>query len=313
MNSAPEAPLWALLDQIGLPFRVALGDLVARFGTAPCVWMPDLPLCALPARPLLAGVSPFTAQIMRGGDSTLPAFHLSAHYRAHSAKTLADKLTDRRTERNVADVVAALTGLLGPGTDCAASNTLGCEWRFGAARLRVIGFPPRLNSLPNSRHDSDPGSQTEAHITLQPGWMPPLSPAERVWLQDVRPLIAQSASSGAIALAPPWRRLPADLPLAPGIGLAGQGAALVVGMAGFFQLLPRAHLQGLLCGLARPARGGGYAVLEVLHAPPDLPDVRPHRLQVMSASYSDTALAREADILAQALGLTCRVERYLDD
>lgn len=311
----PETPVWTLLDRIGLPFRQPLATLVARHGTVPCVWSPSFAVCFLPTAPLLPGLSPFTVQLPPGADPTRPAFQFSAHYRAHSARTLADRLADRRTERNVADVIAALTPLLGPGEDAATSNTLGRVWRFGMARLKVIGFPPRLNPLPNSRHHSDPGSETEAHVTVEPGWMPPLTQAEQGWLRDFTPLIPGDWLAPDQVLAPPWRRLPADLqaPPANGFGLVGNGAAFASVIGPYVQLVPRVQIIGLTRALASPARGGGYASLSLDHAPPGLPGVHPHRLQLLSDRFSEFALEREADRLSLALGLPCAVERYLDD
>lgn len=311
----PERPIWDLLDQIGLPFRLPLSDLLTRHGTAPCVWLPSLAVCRLPTTPLLPGLSPFEAQVPSGTDQTRPAFHFSAHYRGHSARTLTDRLSDRRTERNVADVIAALSPILGPGEDAATSNTFGRVWRFGMARLRVTGFPPRLNPLPNSRHQSDPGSQTEAHVNVEPGWMPPLTKAERGWLRAFTPQIPSDWLTPAQGIAPPWRRLPADIqpPPSAGSGLAGEGAAFACVIGLYVQLVPRAHVIGLTRALASPARGGGYATLALEHAPPDLPGVRPHRLQLISDRFSEHALEREADTLSQSLVLPCKVERYLDD
>jgi hypothetical protein len=315
MQAAPEAPLWALLDRIGLPFRDPLGDLVAAHGTTPCVWLPSLPICTLPAQPLIHGLSRFETQVHPGVDPTLPVFQISAQYRVHSAKTMADHLVDRRCERNFADVTAALTRILGPGSPAASSNTLGLEWRFGAARLWVLGFPPRLNPGANSRHGSDPGSQTEAGLHLSPGWMPPLTAAEQAWLWGFEPLIRCDISQVPCnGLAPPWRRLPGDFPqAAAGFGPVAQGDGFVIVLGGFVQLLPRAHLTGLVRSLASPARGGGYAALELLHAPPGIAGLRGHRLHLMSASFDEDALAAEADLVARSLDLPCRVERFLDD
>lgn len=311
----PETPIWDLLDKIGLPFRLPLSDLLTRHGTLPCVWLPSLAVCRLPTTPLLPGLSPFDVQVQTGVDPTRPAFHFSAHYRVHGAKTVADRLSDHRTERNVADVIAALSSLLGPGEAAATSNTLGRVWRFGMARLRVIGFPPRLNPLANSRHQSDPGSQTEAHVSVEPGWMPPLTKTEQGWLRAFTPQIPSEWLAPGQGLAPPWRRLPTDIqpPPSTGSGLAGGGAAFASVIGPYVQLVPRAHVIGLTRALAAPARGGGYATLALDHAPPDLPGLRPHRLQLISDRFSDCAFEREADRLSQLLGLPCKVERYLDD
>jgi hypothetical protein len=311
---APETPLWDLLDQIGLPFRAALAQLVASHCTSACVWLPSLALCTLPSKPLVPGLSPFTVQVHPFADPTLPAFYLSAHYRAHSVKTLADRVVDRRTERNFAEVTAAITRLLGPGEDAATFNTLGRSWQFGMARLRVIGFPPRLNPLPNSRHQSDPGSKTEAFVSLEPGWMPPLTVIERGWLQTFTPLVPCDPLELGVQLAPPWRRVPADMSaLSTGCGLAGDGAAFAIVIGPYFQLVPRGRILGLSRDLASPARGAGYATLVLHYAPPDLPEKHAHRLQLMSDRFADHALEIEANRLAQALGVACTVQRYLDD
>lgn len=311
---APETPLWDVLDQIGLPFRVALAQLVASYGTSSCVWLPSLALCALPSKPLVPGLSPFTVQVHPFADPTLPAFYLSAHYRAHSVKTLADRVIDRRTERNFAEVTAAITRLLGPGEDAATSNTLSRSWQFGMARLRVIGFPPRLNPLPKSRHQSDPGSETEAFVSLEPGWMPPLTATERDWLQTFASRVPSGPLEPGVQLAPPWRRVPADMsPLSTGYGLVGNGAALAIVTGPFFQLVPRGHILGLSRDLASPARGAGYATLVLHHAPPGLSEKHAHRLQLMSDRFADYALEIEAKRLALELGVSCAVQRYLDD
>jgi hypothetical protein len=317
----PEAPLWLVFDRLGLPFREARQDLIARYGTRPSLWATQMQECPLPAAPLLPGLSDFHFQFGTHpgavDDLTTAPDWLTASYRVHSRLSLADRVVDRRVDRNHADVVRALAAMFGPGTDRSAINAWERRWQFGRALLTAHTFPPRLNTRfgPNSRHAADPGSATETSVTFNPGWLPDLTDVQRGWLASFRPIGTPDPWAPAQGFPPPlWHRWPADLgPLPePSYGPSADGAGfVVVTNAGFVKALPRDWLVNLCRDVVTPARGPGGTTLAVSILRSGQPHLPPDTI-TLSVGPPDT-LADEADRIAKALILPLVTRTFPDD
>ena len=298
-----EAPVWALLDEIGLPFREMLGALTAAQGTRPVVWSGGgLQLCDLPGRALVPGLSGFAAQFGPGEDTTLPPYCLQAQLRTHSRAGAADLLFDRRAQRNFAAVVGPLDARLGNGQDISTSNALTREWRFGMASLIATAFPLHLNRsrTPNRRHVAEPGSQTECGVQLYPGWLPPLGAQQLRWVADFRRIGVPPAPFFGRGWGPPrWTRME----LAPGYGPSADGGGFVVATGEFVKAIARADIIEVRRAVLTPARGPGGVELVLTHAPRGVAGVRPHQVKLAAAGYGERQLVAEGQALARAVGL----------
>ena len=321
MSPDPEAPLWAVFDRLGLPFREARQELIVRYGTRPSIWANSVQECHLPAAPLLPGLSEFHFQFgTHAGavdDLTTAPDWLTASYRVHSRLLLGDRVQDRRADRNHADVVRALTALFGPGTEGRATNTLERRWGFGRALLTARTFPPRLNSRvgAHSRDAADPGSATETLVTFNPGWLPDLTALQRGWLAAFHPSGTPAPWVPAQGFPPPlWHRWPADFgPLpAPAYGPSADGAGfVVVSDAGFVKAVSRDWLVDLRRDVVTPARGPGGATLSVSVLRSGQPQL-PHD-KITLAVGPPATLAAEAGRIAQALSLPLVESTFPDD
>ncbi len=304
----PEAPLWAFLDRLDLPFRTPLAVLLAQHGQQPgsANWLSD---CVLPGKTLLRGLSPFAVQVREGDDPTLPPVELVAAYR--SGRTPTDWLMDRRVYRNFDRVLQAVQAELGPGENAASSNTRAREWRYGMARLSVTVFPPALNPRRgnNVRYAADPGARHECSLRINPGWLPDLSAAQLAMVAEYHPIgAAMEPFFGRYHMAAPWHRWPAGAGPRPvtGYGPAAGGAGLVIVAGDLVHAIPRADLQELSREVLMPARGPGQVDLSVRYAPAGLTGVRPHLLVLARTQFERSALLAEGQALAAALDIPLR-------
>jgi len=319
LTDAPEAPFWAVLDQLGLPFRVPRQDLIARYGTRPSLWLKGREECHLPAAPLLPGLSEFHFEFSTGpgsvDDLTTAPDRLTATYRAHSHLMPAD----HRAERNHADVLQILVGLFGPGVEGIASNTLERSWQFGRARLVARSFPRHLNLQfgPNARHLADPGSETETSVTLHPGWLPELTAEQSRWLAAFRPVGTPDPQPVSLGNSPPlWHRWPDELGPrpAPAYGPSVDGAGFVViSDSGYVKTLPRAWLTSVRRDEATRARGPGGTSLSVEFLRSGQPALAPDRVTLAVRPPTSGILRPEAQALAAALSLPLVEHSFPDD
>lgn len=301
----PESPIWDFLDLLGLPFRETAGDLVARFGTRSCPWADTFRECDLPVTPLLLGLSAFSFQVLPGDDMSMPPNYLTASYRGAGFR-LTDVLRDSRAVRNFDQITGAVTRLLGPGCDVSSSNNLSRRWQTGIASVEVSCFPPHLNRCfgPNARDRLDPGSKHEAVIALTPFYKPPLSDEALGWLAAFKESGKPAPVPRPREVAPPrWHRWPVELGPEPpaGYGLSPDGAGFVVVSNDFAIALPRASLICLRRVVMFPAKGAGWASLELGFTPAK--GVRLHFETLLTAPPTADALRAEADELVSLLNL----------
>lgn len=305
---SPEAPLWAVLDRLGLLFRLTRQDLIAQHGTRPSLWVRDMAECVLPAEPMVQGLTCFYFQFGTQPGAvddlkTAPDW-LTASYRVHAD-----------ADRNFADLLGSLSALFGPGEPGQAFNTLERRWAFGRALLVARSFPPRWNHLPNRRHAADPGSATEASVALTPGWLPSLTTEQVGWLSKITPLGSPDPSRPSPGQTPPLRhRWPEGLgrPPTPVYGLSADGAGFVVILdLGYVLALPRAWLVEVRRDVSTPARGPGGTTLSVSALRSGQLALPPQRI-VLNSGPPDT-LAAVARRLADTLSLPLVETSWPDD
>lgn len=318
-----ETPLWTLLDRLGLDFRTPRRVLIDRHGSRASLWAADMQECHLPSKPLVPGLSGFHFQFSTRSDAvddltTAPDW-LTASCRSHSRPTLADRLSDRRADRNHAETLQGLAALLGRGTDSPSSNACTRHWRFGRALVTARTFPPRLNTRfgPNSRHAADPGSETETSVTLNPGWLPDLTAAQRGWLADFDPLGTPDPWPSRPGFPPPlWHRWPDKLgPMpAPAYGVSRDGGGFVViSGQGFVKAIPRGWLTSVRRDELTPAKGPGRTMLAVELMRSGQPDLPRSRLDLADRPPGHGVLMAEAHALADALSLPLEESSFPDD
>jgi hypothetical protein len=330
VTDQPDAPLWDLLDGLGLPFRESCGALVDQFGSTPSPWLHGYVECALPGPRILPGLSEFMVQLGPDADLTIAPESLIATYRMHNhpplLTRLSDWLDDRRADRNFQDLTGALTKLLGPGVDGSLSNALSRQWVFGRGEVKTYAFPPYLNRAryPNSRHTADPGSETEASVTISLGWLPPLTAQERGWLETFQVIAASEhwsyPSSDPYAFlrskrSEAWHFWPADLGPCPAaaIGLGADGMGFVkINPLGLVHVMPRAWLTRVEHLTLTPAKGGGAQYLDLCYLRGGQSGLPERRINLQSCGYADASLGPAARTIAERLSLPLAEAQYLD-
>jgi hypothetical protein len=304
--------------------------LLDQFGSTPSPWLKGYVDCALPGTRILPGLSDFKKQIGPNADLTVAPECLTATYRVHNhpplLTRLSDRLQDRRADRNFDDLSGALARLLGPGEDAGTSNAHSRQWVFGRAEVRTYAFPPHLNRThsPNRRHAADPGSETEASVSIHPGWLPPLTAQERGWLQAFD-VIAASAHWSYPSADPyvflrsrrsePWHFWPADIGPCPtaAIGLSRDGEGIVqTNPLGLVHVMPRAWLTRVEYLTLTPAKGSGAQNIALWHLKGGQHGLPERCFTVQSCGYADESLGPQAAALAQGLSLPLQETRCPD-
>ncbi|MGL4322151.1 MAG: hypothetical protein ACRCS3_14940 [Paracoccaceae bacterium] len=305
----PETPLWDMLDTIGLPFRETRAALIAQHDLRPCVWSEGLQECHLPATALLPGLSAFRFNFGNTADALVAPDYLFAHYRAHARRRLSDYVTDKRAYRNFADAAATLTARLGPGKDVSVSNTQSLRWAFGLAQMNLTIFPPQLQQKfgTNTRHAADPGSVTEASISIFPGWLPDLTVEQLHWLRTFAAISIPGLPPQAIWQGYDlWHRWPSALGPCPTTGYGpsadGQGFVFIT-HNGFCKAIPRQWLARVERLTLLPAKGSGGISLSLEYYPSGQMHL-PCKAISLAASHSpQDDLASAARTLANQLAL----------
>lgn len=315
MTPLPEAPLWAFLDWLGLPFRQSKGDLVARYGTRHDGWSDHSRDCPLPLQPDWPGRTSAAFPWREGDDPTLPPERIELRFRSAVA-SIRDLALDRRAERNLEAALRGLEPYLGQGIDSSVSNTKARRWDFGLGRIEATCFPSRLNrrTVLNHRHLRDPGSEHEALVLIHPAWLPDLTDADLALIADYMPVgPARPPLVSPYFVPERWHRLPPHMAGLPrGSGPSRDGRAFVAVAGDFVRILPRADLLRLEHVLLTPARGSGEAELNLRHAPSHLALPHPHRFMLARDAYAPDALAAEARALSLALDLPVKAEVWSD-
>lgn len=161
-------PIHALLDHAGVPWRITRAEIVRHYGIHrdPAYQSDVIPIPTTP--PLVEGlVYPLSARAFPGFTPLLPITRFSGvTWFGHDVPA------------NLERTASQLRPALGPATLARQNNTLCAEWRSGAAIVRLMGWPPELNTTPlqNPSHQRDPRLATGCHLTIETGFRPPRPP-----------------------------------------------------------------------------------------------------------------------------------------
>lgn len=261
-----QTPIHGMLERIGFPWRDTRAALAERHGVGvdPAyqwdVIAIDTPRAFLDGliRPLSTRVDPTLSPNVPATD-VFGAVH-------HSDDT----------RDNVRRAAAQVAEYLGRGRLETRGNTVQCEWRFGPASVKLIGWPRDLQrgKSINHAHERDPRLAGACHVYIHTGWRQAPSPQERAWLESFTPygrmlsadittpqaMRNAEASSSILEFV---RVLPEEhAGLIGQVGRSADGAALIDG-CGQLTIIPMADVLGFrICHLA-PGRGTGRDWVEV--------------------------------------------------
>lgn len=260
-------PVHRLLDAAGLPWRASRDDLTARYGV---VQHPayEWDVIELPSRPALVEglLWPLSAQASPMFSPHLPATEVSG----------VTWFVDDALE-NLHRTVEALRPVLGDAEIVQQYNTVRCDWRFGAAAVRLVVWPPdrQMPDLDNPSHEREPRLATGCHLGIETGLKPAPSPRDVAWLAgfvsvaEVQPHPSPEPADPLTTAAPQseleFVRDPAGLDLAPLLGRVGHsadGQALIFCHRQLY-VVPMNEIAGFHVERILPAKGSGGSWLEV--------------------------------------------------
>ena len=305
------ASLLEWLDELGVPHRVSIHDLIARHGVTRSRYFDWKVVEITTARPLVphqVGPLGFATGLGAGAADLLPPPDFHAYARVG---------TDAR--ENHAAALASLSARLGPPRDTSASNTIQHTWDFDTGSVEIRVFPPDLQPrhYRNPSYERHPELATMCSLTVRPGHIVETSEEERAWMREAVPLLPEHVRAHARpalgGLGSSVRRVPADLRREGAlVGLSRDGAAIVGidGELGF--VVARADLHNLRLIRLHPARGRGGAQLQLAYADAHASDRALRRRTIASSSALD-GLDASASASAARLGVLLDVEDALDD
>jgi hypothetical protein len=270
INPAPDGnPVRAWLDAVGLPWRVSRGDLAVRFGIHadnPYQWE-LVPLDVRPP-PLDCMLWPFSFQAFAHYNPVTPPARLSTHI------WLADD-----AEANIEHTATQFARFLGARPLKDRYNTRSVMWQWDAASVTLTVWPSAMQSGPqptNPAHDRDKRLNTACSVTVQTGWRPPLSPQDRNWLDEFKPMGSTrnwtparpgpSFGNGLFAetLLEFMRDPPTNLDrFRDTFGLSAGGDALISCEDALY-VVPLSQVRAFEVTRTLPAKGGGGSALSAL-------------------------------------------------
>jgi hypothetical protein len=256
-------PIHQYLDAVGLPWRSLRAALAKKYGVRPHPAYGWNVIEVPTVQPLVNGLLwPLSVQVQPQFSTDMPATDFSGE---------ASSTDDAR--QNLRRTVDQLSPALGAGMATGSSNTVGHEWRVGAAAVVLHAWPRELQRFPltNPSHDREPRLKTACSIQIKTGFRPTASAAERALLESFEPIVRIPGMQGAPTL-PPDRpaeqaelefvRLPEE-PFARchgWIGCPADRSALIVYERELF-LIPLASIIELSVLRTLPAKGSGGSSL----------------------------------------------------
>jgi len=296
-----EDPLHEALDEAGIPWGASRSELTARYGVrrhaaydwdvieietaSPIVdgllW--PLSASAGPQFPLHLPATQFTG-LLRRSDDALENFRFGvAHFGAR----------------------------LGPGETQSSANSIEVCWSCGAARLRLIVWPPAMQrwKFVNPAHERDPRLKTASHLTIDTGFRPAATAAEHSWIATCRAAgrIDTGGTSESAARQSPARERQLEYVRDPpaeaarlfgSVGLSADRMALIFYGAQLY-LIPvedvvRFHVARML-----PAKGAGGSRLEV-ECRTRCPGLETKRLTITQSQGTEDLNALAAELSREA-------------
>lgn len=256
-SPSPVPDITGWLDACGLDWRTPRAELALRHGISsenPYQW--ELVELAANPPPMEGLLRPFSFQAFDLYSPQLPPARLSAHvWRGDDARD------------NLAWAMEQLASRLGKTRMTSANaNTLEAEWRNGRASVRLLAWPPDLQSfrLTNPAHERDPRLDTACSIDVQTGWRPALSEREAGWLASARIIAESGIASSRDLFGEPMLEYMRDARLpASGLYLAGAREALLLQAADLL-ILPCEIITSFSVSRLLPAKGSGGSSLNAL-------------------------------------------------
>jgi hypothetical protein len=301
-----------LLDSLGLPWQEPRGQVEARIGishdpffTRPAIFFPDT------IRPP-GFLQPWRADVFERFAPEMPIVRFTG---------LAWFADDARANtQKIADDFAAQ---LGPAPVREERGMVRCLWRSGPASLELQAWLPTEMSpySVNPAQDREPRLKTASYVTLLTGFRRRLSDEEAAWVANFQP-IATARPSVPLPPGGLYDQAPGETEVEyardptgylPGIenkiGIAGEGAALILGTHQLF-VVPAGDVLGFEVRRVRPAKGAGGSTL-LVRCRTNCPGVAFKTLDVAEHCDPDgmTRLGRE---FARLFDTVCDVRPYVE-
>ncbi|AHE52881.1 hypothetical protein [Sphingomonas sanxanigenens] len=266
----PTNRIQALLDTLGLPWRESMATLAARYGVQPDTWLRSripVVLLGLEQPPLPGLLRPLLFQMDPDHDASLPPASFMGYIWAGKRVSLLPRDWARQSLELARQ---ALEPALGEPRPDDTSNTYGWRWQFGPSQISIACFPPLLQQWGgrNSVHEAEPRTKTACHITIQTGYRPPCSAAERAAVAAFVPALPLGgAYDPAIVATRPLSQYALDYVRAPVPGFAravGQigrspDGQLLIFATSELRIVPVADVLAVDVERILPARGSGGA------------------------------------------------------
>jgi hypothetical protein len=256
-------PIHDLLDAWQLPWREPRHGVEARAGIRPHPFYGWDVVVIDDAVPLTGLLTPWNASVSTRFAPDQPITEFDA------TVSVADD-----AHRNVQQAHDHLARHLGPAEIGKRYNTVGCEWRCGAAAVTLTAWPPawQSSSATSDAHAAEPRLVTACSIHVQTGFRPVLSEREAAWLADFQSarVAVDALPVERMAAAPPAQTLlefvrepAAHLPRVHGqLGHAPGRAALIFCTDQLF-VIAHERIESFDVDRLLPAKGGGGASLMV--------------------------------------------------
>ena len=263
----------AFLDEFSFPWRDSMAELTARYGIVRHpVYDWDVILIDEGTVPFPSMLFPIHANAHRV-TSEYPSDYYSTHV----------WISDDPLE-NLHAAEAFVTRHLGPALPASygVADEYAREWVSGPAAVSLRAFPagPRPYPVVNPAHERDPRLRTACSVSIYPGYRPPLSEPERIWIRTARPLLRLCGERPARS----WQELDSARPsvldvefardpvpecerLLGALSLSGDGEGVVVCGNGLL-VVPVAHVLRVEVDKLFPARGPGGSTVRLVCTDP---------------------------------------------
>ena len=315
----------ALLDTLGLPWRESMATLAARYGVQPDTWLQShVPVVMLDLEPppLPGLLRPLLFHFDPDHDASLPPATFMGYIWAGKRVSLLPRDWARQS---LALARQALEPALGEPEPDDTSNTYGWRWQFGPSQISIICFPPLLQhegmlGNSNSVNKAEPRTKTACHVTIETGYRPPCTEAERAAIAAFIPALPLGGTEDpAIVGTYPISQYTLHYVREPvpgferTVGHLGRSAdgRLLIFATSELRIVPIEDAQAIEVERIRPARGSGGAYVSLRCA---RPGATPRRIQLFGENGAPPdALNEHAERIAEWIGIPCILHEYQPD